>query len=181
MRRSKRGLQQPPTDSALCSGIDGERSNPGYRAFRYDRDENAANDAPLRLDQKSLGVWIIDLALNKSRRNCEGGELRWKMCAAETAACARKATAAQASASTGRTSRSWGSALRIFMHCIASFRISAPLGRYPAVPSSGRNQGELMDNVTGGPGARAHASRVAQYLTAVTDVSGSLISPQPML
>jgi hypothetical protein len=79
MRRSKRGLQQPPTDSALCSGIDGERSNPGYRAFRYDRDENAANDAPLRLDQKSLGVWIIDLALNKSRRNCEGGELWWKI------------------------------------------------------------------------------------------------------
>jgi hypothetical protein len=34
---------------------------------------------PLPLDQKSLGVWIIDLALNKSRRNREGGEFRWKI------------------------------------------------------------------------------------------------------
>jgi hypothetical protein len=79
MRRSKRGLQQPPTHSSLRSGIDGERSNRGYRAFGYGREENAANDPPLPLDQKSLGVWIIDFALNKSRRNCEGGEFRWKI------------------------------------------------------------------------------------------------------
>src|SRR5208282_2159882 len=52
---------------------------------------------------------------------------------AETAACARKATAAQASASAGRTSRSWGSASRILMHHIASFRVSALRGRYFAV------------------------------------------------
>jgi hypothetical protein len=79
MRRSKRGLQQSPTDSALRSGIDGKWSNRGYRALGYDREENAANNPPLPLDQKSLGVWIIDLALNKSRRNREGGEFRWKI------------------------------------------------------------------------------------------------------
>jgi hypothetical protein len=50
MRSSKRGLQQPPTDSALRSGIDSERSNRGYRAFGYDREENAANDPLLPLD-----------------------------------------------------------------------------------------------------------------------------------
>jgi hypothetical protein len=79
MRRSKCGLQQPPIYSSLRSGIDGERSNRAYRAFGYDREENAANDPPLPLDKKSLGVWIIDLALNKSRRNCEGGQFRWKI------------------------------------------------------------------------------------------------------
>jgi drug/metabolite transporter (DMT)-like permease len=35
--------------------------------------------------------------------------------------------------------------------------------------------------VVSGGHARANASSVARRLTAVTDVSGSLISPQPML
>jgi len=79
MRPSKCGLQQLPTDTALRSGIDSERSNGGYRAFGYDREENAANDPPVPLDQKSLRVRVIHLATNKSKRNCERGKLRWKI------------------------------------------------------------------------------------------------------
>jgi hypothetical protein len=79
MRPSKRGLHQSPADSALRVGIDSERSNSGYRAFGHDREENAANDPPCPFDQKSLGVRVIDPALDKSCRNRERGKLRWKI------------------------------------------------------------------------------------------------------
>ena len=79
MRPPKCGLQQVPTDSALRSRIDSERSNRGYRAFGYDREENAANDPPVPLDQKSLRVRVIHLAPDKSSRNCERGKLRRKI------------------------------------------------------------------------------------------------------
>ena len=79
MRRSKGGLQQLAADSALRSGIDSERSNGGYRAFGYDREENAANNPPAPLDQKSSRVRVFHLASDKSKRNCERGKLRWEI------------------------------------------------------------------------------------------------------